>query len=246
MAQPESFTCLAAMAGATRRIRLLSNIVIAPLRPAGLLAKTAATLHALSRGRYAMGVSVSWHQEEYDALGVPFHERGQILDETLEACRALWTTAPASFHGQHVNFENMYCSPRPGPGERIPILFGGQFAPRLVRRIVSLGDGWLLWNGLGMDVAEKRDAIAPLKDAWCAAKRDPAILEISEEVAGSAQGEVARCLEHVPRLARGRHDHDSRAPETLRYAPDDVLPVLEEVVTPLRALPIPRGVDKSA
>src|SRR5207302_9432071 len=97
MAQPEPLTTLAAMAGATRNIRLISNIVIAPLRPAGLLAKMAATLHALSQGRFTMGVSVSWHKDEYDALNVPFEERGHILDDELRACRALWSAAPASF-----------------------------------------------------------------------------------------------------------------------------------------------------
>src|SRR5688572_19597037 len=69
MVIPEPLTTLAAMAGATRHIRLVSSIVIAPLRPAGLLAKTAATLHALSQGRFIMGVSVSWQKAEYDALG---------------------------------------------------------------------------------------------------------------------------------------------------------------------------------
>src|SRR5438105_766097 len=66
--QPEALATLAAMAGATQRINLLSGIVIAPLRPAGLLAKTGATLHALSRGRFVMGVTTSWQKDECDAL----------------------------------------------------------------------------------------------------------------------------------------------------------------------------------
>ena len=153
--QPEALATLAAMAGATQRINLLSGIVIAPLRPAGLLAKTAATLHALSRGRFVMGVTTSWQKDEYDALGVPHDQRGQILDDNIGACRALWAGAPASFHSPTVNFDGMFCSPRPAPGERIRVWFGGKFTPRQVRRVVSLGDGWMPYGGLRMTVEQK-------------------------------------------------------------------------------------------
>src|SRR5207248_7703353 len=105
--QPEALVTLAAMAGATSRIRILSSIVIAPLRPAGLLAKQVASLYALSRGRFVLGVTTSWQQDEYDALGVPYAERGAVLDEVIGGCRALWSSAPASFHGRYVNFEGM-------------------------------------------------------------------------------------------------------------------------------------------
>ena len=84
---PEPLTTLAAFAGATERIGLMTGILIAPLRPAGLLAKTAATLHALAGGRrVVLGVSTSWQAEEYAALDVPFQQRGQ---------QAVRWTAPA-------------------------------------------------------------------------------------------------------------------------------------------------------
>jgi alkanesulfonate monooxygenase SsuD/methylene tetrahydromethanopterin reductase-like flavin-dependent oxidoreductase (luciferase family) len=135
--QPEALVTLAAMAGATSRIGILSSIVIAPLRPAGLLAKQVASLYALSRGRFVLGVTTSWQKDEYDALGVPFELRGQLLTETIGACRALWTQAPASFHSRFVNFDGMFCSPRPAAGERIPVWFGGRISPRQLRRIVG-------------------------------------------------------------------------------------------------------------
>src|SRR5258708_17796871 len=102
--QPEPLSTLAAMAGATQRINLLSAIVIAPLRPAGLLAKTGATLHALSRGRFVMGVTTSWQKDEYDALGGPYEQRGQVPDDTIGACRALWEDAPARSRSSIVHF----------------------------------------------------------------------------------------------------------------------------------------------
>ena len=94
MPQPESLVTLAAMAGATQRIKLVSSITIAPLRPAGLLAKMVATLHAISRGRFVLGVTASWQKDEYDALGVSFERRGEMLDDTIGACRVLWREAP--------------------------------------------------------------------------------------------------------------------------------------------------------
>ena len=86
MPWPEPLVTLAAMAGVTSRITLVSGVVIAPLRPAGLLAKMAATVHALSQGRFVMGISPSWHRDEYDALGVSFEQRGQIMEDTIGAC----------------------------------------------------------------------------------------------------------------------------------------------------------------
>src|SRR5690349_8977397 len=83
---PEPMATLAALAAVTSRVRLISTIVIAPLRPAALLAKSAATVHALSGGRFVMGVSTSWHEEEYAALGVPFASRGARLDDLVGAC----------------------------------------------------------------------------------------------------------------------------------------------------------------
>src|SRR5690242_13012532 len=146
--QPEALVTLAAIAGATSRIRILSSIVIAPLRPAGLLAKQVASLYALSQGRFVLGVTASWQKDEYDALGVSYAERGQVLDDNIGACRALWSDAPASFHSRFVNFDGMFCSPRPVPGERIPVWFGGKFTPRQIRRVVQLGDGWMPFAGL--------------------------------------------------------------------------------------------------
>jgi probable F420-dependent oxidoreductase len=229
MPQPESLTTLAAMAGATKNIRLLSNVVIAPLRPAGLLAKMAASLHALSGGRYRMGVSVSWHQDEYDALGVPFHQRGQVLDDQLQACRVLWSQAPASFHSPTVNFDNLYCSPRPGPNERIPILFGGQFAPRLIRRVVTLGDGWLLFGGLGLTLGQKADAIAQLKAAFQEAGRDPSTLDLCDEVS-PIDGSLARSVEQIPALAGAGITTIRVHLRRFARTPDEVLPALEEAV----------------
>ena len=236
--QPEALITLAAIAGATSRIGLVSSIVIAPLRPAGLLAKQVATLHALSRGRFVLGVTASWQKDEYDALNVPFAERGQVLDDNIGACRALWTDAPASFHSRYVNFDGMFCSPRPAPGERIPVWFGGKFTRRQIRRVVEMGDGWMPFGGLRMTVAEKAAAVAELRAAFAAAGRDPATLEICDAL-GSVDGSVERTLEQVPALVEAGVTIARVHLRFLSSGPDTVIAALENVVKrfePLRSL----------
>jgi alkanesulfonate monooxygenase SsuD/methylene tetrahydromethanopterin reductase-like flavin-dependent oxidoreductase (luciferase family) len=226
------------MAGATQHVKLLSAIVIAPLYPAGLLAKISATLHAVSRGRFVMGVTASWQKDEYDALGVPFERRGQILDDNIGACRALWAGAPASFHSPTVNFEGMFCSPRPAPGEKIPIWFGGKFTPRQVRRVATLGDGWMPYAGLNMTLEQKADAVATLRRAFVDAGRDPATLDICDglrEVGGS----VERSLDQVPAMAQAGINVIRVHLRRFAPDPDAVRPLVEETVRrfePLRAL----------
>lgn len=175
---PEPLTMLAAIATATSRVRLVTCILIAPLRAPVLLAKTAATLHELSEGRLVLGVSVSWMPQEYAALGVPFEERGQRLDDLVGACRALWSRSPASFTSPTVSFAGVCCEPRPQGADAIPIWFGGQFTPRLVRRIATWGQGFLphldastTWAAVGAQTARIRDAMR-------ARGRDPAGLEV--------------------------------------------------------------------
>jgi probable F420-dependent oxidoreductase len=176
---PEPMVTLGALAAATQRVRLITTILISPLRPAALLAKQAATLHGLSQGRFVMGVSVSWDSNEYSALGIPFDLRGQVLDDQLEACRVLWSGAPVSFHAQTVSFTDVACQPRPRWPEEIPIWFGGHFGPRLVRRVARLGQGWVLTPALGESLESLGTRIGRLRLAMTGAGRDPSLLEVA-------------------------------------------------------------------
>jgi probable F420-dependent oxidoreductase len=228
MPWPEPLLTLAAMAGATQRIRLVSAVVIAPLRPAGLLAKMGATLHALSRGRFVMGISPSWHRDEYDALGVSFADRGQIMEDAVGACRALWAGAPASFHSRTVNFEGMHCQPRPAPSERIPVWFTGKFTPRLVRRVAALGDGWIPYGVYRMTIEEKAAAIARLRQRCADTGRDPATVEIADTIT-PVEGSVARSLEQVPAMTAAGIDVIRVPLRRFVSEPDEIPGLLEEL-----------------
>jgi probable F420-dependent oxidoreductase len=171
----EPITLMAAVANATTRIRLSMSILISPLRPAVLLAKQLATLDALSRGRVDAGLGVGWQRLEYEAQGVPFESRGAILDEQVRACRELWRTAPASFHGEHIRFDGIYSYPQPVQAGGIPIWLGCAPSERWVLRIAEHCDGWI---PLGLPPDRIAAVVAEIKTAMAARGRDPAALSV--------------------------------------------------------------------
>ncbi len=158
----EPLTVLTAMASVTSRIRLATGILIAPLRPAALLAKQVATLDLLSEGRVDLGVGVGWQKEEYDAQGLAFADRGLLLEETIAACRELWSHLPAAYHGKTVSFDDTFCAPQPVQ-PRLPVWFGGTLTERMLRRVVELGDGWI--PIMGATAADVRDGAARIAAA---------------------------------------------------------------------------------
>jgi len=199
---PEPLTTLAAMAGATRRVRLATGVLIAPLRTPLLLAKTAATLDVLSGGRLDLGVGVGWQEEEYAASGVPFAERWRRLEDGLRACRALWRDAPASFRSATVSFEEIWCLPRPVQPGGVPIWLGVALGPRNVERVAELGAGWMPMDSRP---AALREGLARLRPALARAGRDPAGLGVRAH-APIVRGEGGRpdldaALAALPELA---------------------------------------------
>ena len=149
---PSSMVLLAAVAAATTDLRLVAGAVIPPLRHPLLIAKDLATLDLLSSGRLVVQPTVSWHRAEYDALGVPFTERGARLDEHLEAWRLLWKPGRASFDGRFYRFADVRLEPKPFRDDGPRLWFGGQrLHDRLLSRLVRYGHGF---NPLGRPNAE--------------------------------------------------------------------------------------------
>ncbi len=215
---PEPLTTLAAMAGATERIRLGTGVLIAPARPALLLAKTLATLDVLSRGRLDLGVGTGWQREEFEAAGLPFEGRGARMDHALRACRALWTSEPpVHFEAPGIRFDGVWCEPRPLQPGGIPIWFGLALTDRNVARVVELGTGWM---PLLSDLDELRRGVDRLADAFTRAGRDPAELRVRCEapaVAGDdGRPDLERTVEALPALAEAGATHASFA--LARYA----------------------------
>lgn len=232
---PEPLTTLAALAAVTNRIRLISTIVIAPLRPPVLLAKQAATVHALSGGRFVMGVSTSWHEEEYAALGVPFMERGARLDDLIGACRALWSGVPASYTSKSISFEAMICVPNPGSAEAIPIWYGSALTPRLVRRMAASGAGWMPFVGPEPKPLEMMArGTAQIREAMQAAGRDPSRLEVSALLLPRGRALERALDEELPRLASAGVNHLRVQVSMFAASFDDVPRVIETLVRRVR------------
>ncbi|HEY7045515.1 MAG TPA: TIGR03619 family F420-dependent LLM class oxidoreductase [Nocardioidaceae bacterium] len=153
----EPMTTLAALAGVTRRVRLSTAIVIAGLRHPVVFAKTAATLDVLAGGRLDLGVGVGWQRAEYEAVDLPFADRGRILDDALALWRRLWTPGPTRLGPDHR--EEVWCEPSPVRDSGIPIWIGGGLSTAVLRRIVAHGAGWIPWARWANDVERGIDVI---------------------------------------------------------------------------------------
>jgi probable F420-dependent oxidoreductase len=127
-------------AAATHRIGLGTSVLVLPYRHPLHLAKELASLDRLSEGRLIVGAAAGWLEAEFDALGVPFAERGPRTDEAVDVLRACWEgDQPIDFAGEFTVLEQMRVVPT--PGRHIPIWIGGASAPAR-RRAVGRGDGW--------------------------------------------------------------------------------------------------------
>ncbi len=201
---PSSLVLLSAIAAATNRIRLVAGAIISPLRHPLVLAKDLATLDRLSRGRLVVQPTVGWHRDEYDALGIPFELRGDILDEQLEVWSRAWSGSPVSFGGRHYRFGDVWVEPQPFRPGGPPLWFGGSTVhQRVIERVVRYGSGF---NPLG----RPEDAgLARLAQALISAGRSPAEIEFVGGTRGTFPGpdkvaDLDQALAAIPaQLARG-------------------------------------------
>jgi probable F420-dependent oxidoreductase len=166
----EPIVLLTMIASMTQRIRLSTNILMPALRPATLLAKQIATLDILSKGRTEFGVGAGWQKFEFDAQAAPWERRYGLMIETIQACRALWTSAPAQFHGKHINFEGAYSLPFPAQKGSPPILFGIGSSDLSVERMAKFADGWSALD-ISLDVVSA--TLEKIKIRMRALGRDP-------------------------------------------------------------------------
>jgi alkanesulfonate monooxygenase SsuD/methylene tetrahydromethanopterin reductase-like flavin-dependent oxidoreductase (luciferase family) len=135
----EPLVALAAAAAVTERIRLATDILLAPLRGNGaLLAKQAATIDALSGGRLVLGVAVGMRPDDFEAAAVPHERRGELMDDLLEEMRSVWAGERRGFAGA--------IGPPPARDGGPELLIGGR-VDATVRRTVQFGDGWTMGGG---------------------------------------------------------------------------------------------------
>jgi probable F420-dependent oxidoreductase len=137
----EPFVLFGFLAAATRRLELVTGILILPQRQTALVAKQAAAVDVLSGGRLRLGVGVGWNAVEFEALGENFHNRGRRIEEQVEVMRALWTRELITYKGAFHQIPDAGLNPLPVQ-RPIPIWMGGESEP-VQKRMARLADGWM-------------------------------------------------------------------------------------------------------
>jgi probable F420-dependent oxidoreductase len=146
----DPFVALAGAAAVTTRLRVGTGICLVVERDPIVTAKEIATLDLLSNGRVLFGVGAGWNVEEMANHGTEFKSRFRLMRERVLAMKEIWTKEEAEFHGEFVNFEPIWCFPKPVQKPHPPVLLGGENGYAL-QRVVDYGDGWIPRGRTGPD-----------------------------------------------------------------------------------------------
>src|SRR5947207_1658495 len=157
----DALTNLAVAAGATSRIGLFTDILLAPVYPPVWLAKATASLDAMSGGRLTLGLGVGGRPDDFAAMDRPFDRRGKLMDETLDLLHRAWA-------GEPVTGDEFPVGPAPAAGNRVSVLIGGT-SDKAVERMVRYGEGWT-WGSGGPAMAAPM--IGKVREAWQKAGRE--------------------------------------------------------------------------
>ncbi len=192
----EMLTTFAFLAGRTSRLRFQPSVLLLALRSPLGTAKSVATLDYLSGGRLTLEVGVGWMKDEFDIAGIPFEQRGAVVDDYLAALRMLFE-GDGEYHGRYVSFPPLTFEPKPVQ-RPMPVYIGSGAGPASLRRIARFGQGW---TPIGLSAEEVAAALPRLRDLLAAHGRDGRIgLELSLGQAGP-DAKPADLLRRLERLA---------------------------------------------
>jgi probable F420-dependent oxidoreductase len=171
----DPLVALAFVAAVTSRIRVATGILLLPQHHPMVVAKQAASLDVVSKGRFVLGVGIGWSREEFTALGIPFAGRAKRTREFVEVMRTLWREDVASYDGEFARFREVRSYPKPVHHGRVPVVLGGN-SDAALDRVAAYGDGWYGFNLAREELPERIEA---LLSRCRRAGRDPATLEIA-------------------------------------------------------------------
>jgi probable F420-dependent oxidoreductase len=169
----DPFVALTAAAGTTQGLRLATGICLVTERDPIITAKEVASLDRLSGGRFLFGVGAGWNIEEMENHGTDPRRRFSLMRERVEAMKAIWTQDEASYHGEQVDFDRIWCWPKPLQKPHPPVLVGGN-GERVLERVVAFGDEWMPNRASGLP-----ERIARLQELAAGAGRDPIPVTLS-------------------------------------------------------------------
>jgi F420-dependent oxidoreductase-like protein len=174
----ECYTSLGFVAGQTNTITLSALVTGVTYRHAAKLAKTVSTLDVLSQGRAMLGIGVAWYERGHTALGLPFppvRERFEILEETLQVCRQMWSPDDGPYEGKHYQLGETICEPQ--PARRTPILIAGGGEKNTLRLVAQYADAW---SAAAESVEELKHKTEVLKQHCDTVGRDPNEIEVTK------------------------------------------------------------------
>jgi F420-dependent oxidoreductase-like protein len=167
----EGFTSLGFLAAQTTKIDLSLLVAGVTYRYPGVLAKAVTTLDVLSGGRSMFGIGAAWYEREHTALGIPYpplRTRFEMLEETLQICRQMWSDDDGPYYGKHYQLAETICAPQ--PIRRPPILIGGDGEKKTLRLVAQYAD---VWNSTATDPDELKHKIEVLNRHCDTVGRDP-------------------------------------------------------------------------
>lgn len=179
------------LAGLVRRLRFATAVIVLPQRQAALVAKQAAEVDVLSAGRLTLGVGIGWNEVEYEALGLPFRDRGRRIEEQITLMRRLWTEEVVDHRGRWHRVDRAGLAPLPVQ-RPIPVWMGGGWNGRertiiepALRRIARLADGWFTHLPPTADGAA---GMGEFRRLVREAGRDPAAVPVEGRVSAARGG----------------------------------------------------------
>jgi len=186
---------LTAIAARTSRIKLGTGVLVLPLRNPTVAAKAIGTLDVISKGRLILGVAAGWYAREFDAVGVPFKQRGRLFERNLEILTRLWTEDRVSLQVDEFNLREAVMRPKTVQRPRPPILIGG-YVDAVLKRVATRGDGWLTYFYTPESYAKSWQKILGFARE---AGRDPGTLTGTNQLAilvGASRAETEAPMRH--------------------------------------------------
>jgi probable F420-dependent oxidoreductase len=193
----DHFVLYSYLAAVTERIHFISSIIILPEWPTAIVAKQAAELQFFSRGRFELGIGISWSEPEYKAMGQNIKNRGRRVEEQVDVLRKLWSEPFVTFEGKYHSFDNIGLNRL--PAQPIPVWFGTTFDEKVMQRVARQADGW-------MPLGDPTEKLPELKKMMEAAGRDPSKLMVRSGVT-AGEGGAAAWVEAGKKLQAGGVTH---------------------------------------
>lgn len=191
----DSIAMLAAVAARTARIKLGTGVLVLPLRNPVVAAKQLGSLDLISGGRLVLGVAAGWYAREFDAVGVPFKQRGRQFERNLDILLRLWTEDRVTLKVDEFNLREAVMVPRTAQRPRPPVLVGG-YVEAVLKRAGTIGDGWLTYFYTPESFTKNWEKV---QEYARAAGRDPKALTATNQLAvyvGESRAQTTEEMRH--------------------------------------------------